>query len=279
MCKWTVQRIHSYRLARMGVISMSNYHLEIGVISRSKGRSIVKYASYICGEKLHDEYNNRSYNHTRQDILLYKIYLPDNAPPDFRYLQNLCNEIDKSERRYDARTAREFKGSLPNELLLAEQSQIVEEYINNNFVSHGLCAIAAIHDGKNEAAPKRNNPHVHIIVSTRSVGPDGFSKKKDREWDKRKYINIWREDWADVQNRAYKRNGMDIRVSHESLEVQGIRDREPTIHLSCIDWQREKQGIRTPAGDQKRAIKERNEERIRQRQLALEREYTLELSR
>lgn len=33
---------------------------------------------------------------------------------------------------------------------------------------------------------------------------------------------------------------MDIRVSHLSLEVQGIYDREPTIHLSRIDWQREK---------------------------------------
>lgn len=72
---------------------------------------------------------------------------------------------------------------------------------------------------------------------------------------------------------------MDIRVSHESLEVQGIRDREPTIHLSRIDWQREMHGERTLAGDRKRAIKERNEDRIRQRQLELEREYEMELSR
>lgn len=258
---------------------MANYHLEVGVISRGKGRSVVRSASYISGEKLRDDYNNKSYSHTRCDVLQCKIFLPENAPPEFRDLQNLCNEIDRSERRYDARTAREFRGSLPNELSFSEQSRIVEEYVTNNFTSHGLCAIAAIHEGKNEADPRRNNPHVHIIVPTRSIEPDGFSEKKNREWDKREYINIWRKDWANVQNRAYERNGMDIRVSHESLEVQGIRDREPTIHLSRIDWQREMHGERTPAGDRKRAIKERNKERLRQRQIELEHEYEMELSR
>ena len=72
---------------------------------------------------------------------------------------------------------------------------------------------------------------------------------------------------------------MDIRVSPLSLEVQGIRDREPTIHLSRIDWQRELNGERTIAGNRKRAIKERNKKRSRQRQLEIEREYELELSR
>ena len=93
------------------------------------------------------------------------------------------------------------------------------------------------------------------------------------------YINIWREQWALVQNRAYERNGLDIRVSHESLEVQGIRDREPIIHISRIDCQREMAGERTPAGDRKRAIKQRNAERIRQRQLDQERSREIELSR
>lgn len=257
-------------------MNVANYHLEVGVISRGKMRSVVKSINYISGEKLRDKYNYKTYSHKRQDVLQWKIFLPDNAPTEFHYLQNLCDEIDRSEHRYDARTAREFKGSLPNELPLSEQSRIVREYITKNFTSHGLCAIAAIHEGRNEVDPKRNNPHVHIIVPTRSVESDGFSRKKNREWDKKEYINIWRAEWANVQNRAYERNGMDIRVSHESLEVQGIRDREPTIHLSRIDWQRELHGERTLAGDRKRAIKERNEERSRQRQMELEYEYELE---
>ena len=38
-------------------------------------------------------------------------------------------------------------------------------------------------------------------------------------------------------------------------------DREPTIHLSRIDWEKEQRGERTERGDVKQAIKTRNTER------------------
>lgn len=258
---------------------MANYHLEVSIISRGHGRSITKAISYISGKKLRDHYNSKTCYSQRTDVIYCKIFQPDKVPPAFYKLQSLCDEIDKAERRYDARTAREFKGSLPNELPSHELIQIVTDYIENNFVNQNLCAIAAIHEGRNKNDPSKNNPHVHIIVPTRSVGTDGFSKKKNRDLDNKKNIVIWREQWAAVQNRAYERNGLDIRVSHESLEVQGIKDREPTIHLSLSDWQKEKRGERTIAGDKKRAIKERNEECIRQCQLKQERELELEFLR
>lgn len=258
---------------------MANYHLEVSIISRRKGRSVVKSVNYISGKKLHDRYNNKTYYNRRKDLILYKIFLPDKAPPTFYDLQRLCDEVDKAETRYDARTAREFKGSLPNELPFHEQERIVHEFINNNFISHGLCAIAAIHEGRNETTPKQNNPHVHIIVPTRTVDQNGFSLKKERTWDKKEYLSIWRADWANVQNRAYERNGLDIRISHESLEVQGKYDREPTLYLSRIDYQKEQRGERTVAGDKKRAIMSRNEERIRQKQIAQKRNWEMELSR
>ena len=235
-----------------GGLSVANYHLEVTVISRRKGRSLTKAVHYISGKRLRDSYRNETYYRRRDDVLYCRIFQPDNAPPEFQDLQSLCDRIEKAEIRYDARTAREFKGSLPNELPICEQIRIVSGFIEHNFIRQCLCAVAAIHQGKNVEDPSRDNPHVHIIVPTRTVEPDGFSKKKDREHDKRKYIKIWREQWALAQNRAYERNGLDIRVSHESLEAQGEFDREPTIHLSRIDWQREQRGERTPAGDEKR---------------------------
>lgn len=110
-------------------------------------------------------------------------------------MQSLCDAIDKAEVRYDARTAREFKCSLPNELPVCELISIVEECINDNFIQKDFCAIAAIHEGRNKTEPEKNNPHVHIIVPTRSVGAEGFCKKKDQEYNKVKYVNIWREEW------------------------------------------------------------------------------------
>lgn len=258
---------------------MANYHLEIKNICRGNGGSVTHSVSYICGKALYDCYRDKNYNHSRNDVLYSKIYLPPNAPPEFGNLQSLCNEFEEAETRYDARTARTFICSLPNELPISEQIKIVNEFVQENFTSQGLCSIVAIHEGKNKNDPTKNNPHVHIIVSTRTVEATGFNKKKDREHNNRKYISIWREEWAKVQNRAYERNLLNIRVSHESLEVQGEHDREPTIHLSQRDWQKEQRGERTAAGDRKRAIQKRNRENALKRQLEQERSLEMELSR
>lgn len=223
---------------------MPNYHLDISNISRGKKKrnSVTGAASYICGRTLRDSYRNQMHYNPRKDVVWQKIFLPDSAPPEFRGLQHLCDEIE------------------------------------HNFLPYGLCAIAAIHRGRNRDDPLRSNPHAHIIVPTRPVGEDGFRERKDREHDKRKYITIWREQWAEVQNRAYERNRLDIRVSHESLAVQGI-DREPMNHLSRIDWQREQSGERTLAGDKRRAIKAHNKERSCEHQPEQEHEFDIGLSR
>ncbi len=254
---------------------MANYHSEVEMISRGKGRSISAVFSYILGKKIHDQYLGKTYRTNRKDVVATKVYLPENAPPEFADPQRLCDEINLAERRWDAQTGRQFINSLPNELPPGEWIRIVREFVENNFTSQNLCAVAAIHRGRNLANPSKNNPHVHIIVSTRTLGPDGFSKKKDREHNKKQYLIQWREQWAEIQNRAYERNQLDIRISHESLAVQGKLDREPTIHLSHMDWQKEQRGERTAAGNRKRKIQERN----RQREKVPKQEISLDRSR
>ena len=256
---------------------MSNFHFEVQVISRGKGRSVTKLVNYISGKRLHDPYRGETYYKRRSDILYYNIFQPSSAPPEFYDLQYLCNAIEGAERRYDARTAREFKASLPNELSKQELIGIVSEFINENFLDKKLCAIVAIHEGRNIQDPSRNNPHVHIIVPTRTVGLGGFSKRKDREHNKRKYIDIWREQWALIQNLAYERNGLNIRVSHESLFVQGCYGREPVNQLSLVDWQKEQRGERTVAGALRRELTARN--KARELQFQLEQAHTLILNR
>ena len=249
---------------------MANYHMEIKTISRGNGQSVTSMVNYISGERLRDCYTGKTYYRKRSDVLYCGIFQPQNAPRNYYDLQHLYNEIESAERRYDARTGRIFIGSLPNELYLREWYKILKEFIEVNFVNYGLCAIAAIHEGRNDIDPSRNNPHVHIIVPTRTVNSDGFSQKKDREHDKRKYINIWREHWAQVQNMAYERNDLNICVSHESLEVQGIRRREPSIHLSYCDWQKKKQCEYVLEEKQNQKNKIRNKEYCHEHQLGWE---------
>ncbi|MGN0679864.1 MAG: MobA/MobL family protein [Oscillospiraceae bacterium] len=245
---------------------MANYHLEVKNISRGAGHSLARLLNYICGREVADNYLGRKFSRKRNDVLFTKVFLPANAPPDYCDLQHLCDEIEKSEKRYDARTGREFICSLPNELPYDELEKIVSEFIEECFTSRGVCAVAATHEGRNETDPSRNNPHVHIIISTRTADKDGFSKKKAREFDKRECVGIWRKKWELVLNRAYERSKRPERVSCESYEIQRNTDIEPTIHLSRIDWQKEKRGERTPNGDIKREISKRNQEKRQEKE-------------
>ena len=240
---------------------MANFYFDVSYISRNQGRSASAAAAYRSGERLNDDYYGRIHDYTHKAGILYtKIFLTPTAPREYNDRQTFVNAIEKAEKRCDSRLFREIKASLPNELKLREQIELVEEYVIDNFVANGMCADVVIHEGKHTNNPKKNNPHIHILLSTRTADSDGFCTKKNRDWDKRANVILWREQWSRVQNREYERNGFDVRVSHESLYVQGI-DREPAPYLCRTDWQREKRGEQTPRGDERRAVKARNKER------------------
>ena len=242
------------------------YHMEVSILSRGKGRSLGASLSYISGEKIHDSYSGKNHHHRRTDLVQCKVYYPPDAPKELADIQYLCDELNKVEKRKDARTGRLFICSLPNELMPGEWARIVNEFIQENFVSQGLCAVAAIHRGKLPSNHPKSNPHVHIIVSTRTVGPEGFNPKKDREHNQRSYIEIWRRAWARVQNRAFERCHVKKRVSHESLRVQGV-ERKPTRHVSYVDLQRGERQRRIQAKELARELArlERNRELSREK--------------
>lgn len=259
----------------------SYYHFKTNNISRGTGGSFAYNVSYICGRTIEDNYAHKKYYNKRSDVVFSEVFLPENAPAEYRDVQRLSDEINNAEKRYDARTARVFIVSFPNELSSDEQIKIVEDFVRTNFVDSGFAVVAAIHSGINPKDPSKNNPHAHILVSTRTVDANGFSRIKPRELNKKKYVRIWREQWAHELNRELERNELDVRVSHESFEVQGI-DREPTIHLSRIDFQKEKRGERTIAGDKKREIQRRNEKKCqceKERDIERERQRTIQRSR
>lgn len=248
-----------------------NPHFNVSTISRNKGQSLTKRATYISGVKLQDGYTGKTHYHKRDDVLYCKVFLPLTAPVKLYDLQTLLYELDRAETNWNARMARDFKGALPNELLKQDWVQIVSNYIQGNFLTSNLCAIAALHDGNNPENPERNNPHVHILVPTRPLDHEGFCRHKDRSHDSRRALLIWREQWAAEQNRAYERNGLDIRVDHRSLKEQGL-EREPVPYLHRADWQKEQRGERTEAGERRREIVRRNKEREQNRQMERARE-------
>jgi ATP-dependent exoDNAse (exonuclease V) alpha subunit len=268
---------------------MAIFYLDVKYISRNQGRSSVAAAAYRSGEKLHNKYDGLTHDFTKKKGIVYnEILLPDAAPREFFDREKLWNAVEEAEKRKDARTAREVVIALPNELTLEEQINLARQYATDNFVSQGMCADVAIHQSRHphrqdEQDPDiekdkditPDNPHAHILLTTRPVDNSGFSPKKNREWDKREKVLLWREQWANTQNQEYERKGLTQRVSHESYIARGI-DREPTEHLGHKAASLERRGIRTEIGDKNRAVMARNKAK---KERELQREQERERSR
>ena len=255
---------------------MAIYGFSMAPISRLRGESVAKTAAYILRKNIADSYLGMTHYYAYEKDLLYsEILIPDNAPKDFLDLTMLLAAIDRAESRYDARTGRVVRLSLPNdkEFSDTERIELARSFVKETFVSQGMCAIMAIHEGRKED-PAKNNPHAHVLLTDRPVDSNGFCSKKDRSWNTVEQLRKWRAAWAEAQNRAFIEKGLEVRVNHESLEVQGI-DREPTRPLGRAAMALELKGIQTEVGNRNRKIevmqKKQEEERMRRREHYLHR--------
>ena len=256
---------------------MANFHFNVNVISRSKhtmfgrlrkGRSVVGNAAYITKQKLYDRYTEQTYDR-RSDgssVPIIGVRLPPGAPQSFKDLQTLMDELNAAEKRKDAQMARSYILSLPIELTLSQQIELVEDYIAKNFTSRGQVAVFGIHlneanlHGREHLPPVEKitrNPHVHILVPFRAVDCYGFlpTKKESRSTNNPKYLISLRKEWAEDQNRFFERLGLDCRVSPESLIKQGD-SREAAIYLGHATIAMERKGIKSVRGDEYRKKRE-----------------------
>lgn len=233
---------------------MATYHCSVKIVSRSSGRSIVGAAAYRAGEKIKNERDGITHDYTRKGGVVHsEILLPENAPHAYSERALLWNEIEKSETRINSRTAREIEVALPRELNPSEQAEMMREYIKENFVSRGMIADFAIHNPDKG----NNNPHAHILLTTRNITPEGFTSK-NRDWNQKENVEVWRESWARLYNQEMQKKSLPYRVDHRSYERQGI-DREPTIHRGPAAHHMEKRGIETDRGNINRGIEARNQ--------------------
>jgi hypothetical protein len=278
MCKWTQHEFQEPLLPRKQVFNISNikyFSHSIGYVSRGQGRSPAAAIAYIFRQKVRDNYYGLIRDNRNRKTLLYKqIILPLDAPYELHNPQIFADMVDAAENRKDSRTLRTIRASLSNEpeFDLDDYVEMLREYVMDNFVSQGMCAVVAIHESKNRN-PSKNNPHIHILLPTRKTGPNGFTKK-NRDWDKKDNTTFWRANWANVQNRAYERKGLDNRVSHESYIMQG-KTREPRKYLNRLEYGLERRGIHTIRGNENRVIDSRNKERQHQSERKQSREIEM----
>ncbi|HHA1192424.1 TPA: MobQ family relaxase [Enterobacter kobei] len=194
---------------------MAIFHLDFKIVKRSEGKSSVAKAAYHARTRITDERTGDTYDYSRRtDLYGHFILAPANAP---EYIVKdstaLWNEVERVERQQNGQTARYFDVAIPAELNNDDKKKLVLEYCQKNFVDKGMIADIAFHDLDSD------NPHAHVMLTLKTISPDGFGKK-ERSWNDRKMSVLWRESWASMANSYLAAVGSPERIDHRSLQAQ-----------------------------------------------------------
>lgn len=217
-------------------------------IKRGKGQSAVACAAYRSGQRLHDQRNEKTFDFRRkgrQEVKHTEIMPPEGAPEWVTDRSKLWNAVELAERKSNAQLAREVIAGLPRELNQTENIALVKEFVDTECTSKGMIADFAIHETR--ASDGGTNPHVHIMLTTRSLDGDKFSRHKNRDWNDRSLATSWRNSWEEITNRHLADSGSGERVSLQSYKAQNI-NKQPGIHLGYEAGALEKQGTPTRRG-------------------------------
>ncbi len=233
---------------------MAIYHYSVGIISRSKGRSATAAAAYRAAERIEDLRTGEIHDYRKKKGVDEKFILAPLSAPNWVYnREKLWNKVELSELRNNSQLSREINVAIPVELSESQQIELVKEFVQEQFVDEGMIADVAFHNLSS------HNPHAHIMLTMRNIEFDGFSKKKNRDWNKRELLEKQREAWAVHTNRALEKAEVDEKIDHRTLEEQGI-NRIPQIHLGANVNAMMKRGIATEKGDRWMAIAQANQE-------------------
>uniref|UniRef100_UPI00344C6CB4 MobQ family relaxase n=1 Tax=Carnobacterium sp. TaxID=48221 RepID=UPI00344C6CB4 len=257
---------------------MAIYHLSSKIISRGKGQSATASAAYRSGEKLYSERYGETNFYTRKVKPEIFILKPKHAPEWCLNREILWNEIEKVEKYKTAQLAREFNIALPIELSKEQQLELTKEYVQTNFVDKGMVADVAIH------RDDLTNPHFHVMLTIRPFKQDGswgskakiiyilddngekqktpagnVKSRKDNstDWDNKKTMQSWRENWATLTNKYLENAGSTERISEKSYTELG-EEKRPTIHEGYAAREMEKRGKVSERVEQNRQIKKEN---------------------
>ena len=234
---------------------MATYHLRVKNDNKPGGGKVSakRHAEYILREdaKAHADYINREGNQSdKLDCVLKGNQLPTWAKGSAqKFFEAATRYEDKGNRRY-----KEIELSLPNELSLEQNLEIVNTFLKNHLANHYYAY--AIHEKSGELSGERH-PHVHIMFSERLIDDveriserpaykyfrratkplhgeqvASFERRrehgapKDKKWHNKKYLFALREDFARIQNDVLKKNGFSIRVDHRTLKAQQVEAKE-----------------------------------------------------
>ncbi len=181
-----------------------------------------------------------------------EIILPEGVQADWALDRSrLWNAVEHAEKRRDARVAREFEIALPHELTSEQRLSLTRDFARDLANRYDAAVDFAIHQPHTEGDVR--NFHAHVLMTTRTVGPEGLGEKtlieRENKWllnhnrpTSHMQLRDIRQVWENHANRHLARAGLDIRVDHRSHLERGL-EIEPTEHMGVFASQMDRRGL------------------------------------
>ncbi len=198
---------------------MANYHFRTKVSTGQKSKA---HAQYILAEN--------KYAYKNDEVVYVSNHTPEDIP-----VSTFWEACDIYERA-NGRQYREFEFSLPSELPLEENINIVDDFIEKT-LGNRFFYTAVIHNKEASQKQGQQNMHCHLMFNERELdefnrppqlhfkrcnvkNPSMGGAKKSIEFNHKDKLIELRKDFEDLVNSYYEKNGLDMRVSCETLVKQ-----------------------------------------------------------
>jgi Ti-type conjugative transfer relaxase TraA len=244
-------------------------------IGRASGRSAVAAAAYRAGESLTNERDGLTHDfRRRRGVEHSEIVIATGSGAEWALDRSaLWNAAEDSEKRKDARVAREFEIALPHELSGAQRLALTREFAQGLADKHGTAVDFAIHAPHGETDER--NFHAHLMMTTRALTPDSLGDKTNLERENKwlagqglpltqvQLVEI-RQAWEQVANVHLARAELDQKIDSRSHAERGL-EIEPTLHMGVHATQMERRGKEVSQRRLDPESARRNAELIRQK--------------
>lgn len=203
---------------------MAIYHASIKSFSRGKGESSIAAAAYRAGIDLVDTKTRRLHRYSlRKGVVEHFMLAPAGAPSWCSDARVFWDANEAWETRQNARVARELEVSLPSELSPDQRKTLALELGQLLVDRYKAVVLVAIHQPSQQG--DNRNHHVHLLMSAREIGPDGFGVRAGAEFDARggrgaEEVRLVRELVSQTINASLAAAGIEDRVDHRSLKDQ-----------------------------------------------------------
>ena len=215
---------------------MANYHFRTKV---STGQKAKAHAQYILAEN--------KYAYKNDEVVYVSNHTPEDIP-----VSTFWEACDIYERA-NGRQYREFEFSLPSELPLEENINIVDDFIEKT-LGNRFFYTAVIHNKEASQKEGQQNMHCHLMFNERELdefnrppqvhfkrcnvkNPSMGGAKKSIEFNHKDKLIELRKDFEVLVNSYYEKNALDMRVSCETLVKQKeiAEQNNDEIKSECLD--------------------------------------------